>query len=341
MEEKVTDNNGRVREIAVQSPKVSVIVPVYKAEAYLKRCVDSLLAQTFEDFEILLIDDGSPDRSGAICDDYARQDRRVRVIHKENGGVSSARQCGLDNACGEYVIHADPDDWTEPEMLEEMYRKAKEEDADMVIALGIFIDEEKKRCSRKILQTLPDASPQEIIVSILSRKLFVGLWNKLIRRSCYVDNMIKFPIGCDFGEDAYVLCRILLGNPKCVVLPNAYYHYSQCSSSLTKSRYQRKFFENRIWWIKELEKLFSGNDKLLQALSKMKVFVKYDALCSGLYSQVEFDLLFPELKQTYPQFLPLSQRLLFFLACRGYLRASLVVRDIAHKGILLVRKGVF
>ena len=108
------------------SPKISVIVPVYKAEAYLHRCVDSLLAQTFQDFEVLLVDDGSPDRSGEICDEYARKDSRVRVFHKENGGVSSARQYGMDHAQGEYTIHADPDDWVEPTMLEELYRKEKD-----------------------------------------------------------------------------------------------------------------------------------------------------------------------------------------------------------------------
>ena len=114
-------------------PKVSIIVPVYKAEAYLHRCVDSILAQTFTDFELLLIDDGSPDRSGEICDEYAQKDSRIRVIHKENGGVSSARQRGLDEAVGEYTIHVDSDDWVEPNMLEELYKKAKQDDADIVI----------------------------------------------------------------------------------------------------------------------------------------------------------------------------------------------------------------
>ena len=115
------------------NPKISVIVPVYKAEHYLARCVDTLLAQTFDDFEVILVDDGSPDNSGAICDEYALKDKRVRVIHQPNAGVSMARQKGLDNARGEYVIHADPDDWVEPDMLKELYAKAKEEDADMVI----------------------------------------------------------------------------------------------------------------------------------------------------------------------------------------------------------------
>ena len=99
------------------TPKISVIVPVYKAEAYLHRCVDSILAQTFQDFEVLLIDDGSPDRSGEICDEYARKDKRVRVFHKENGGVSSARNMGLDNARGEYVCFVDSDDWLDEEMF--------------------------------------------------------------------------------------------------------------------------------------------------------------------------------------------------------------------------------
>lgn len=94
----------------MSNPKVSIIVPVYKAESYLHRCVDSLLAQTFTEFEILLIDDGSPDNSGLICDEYASKDSRVRVFHKENGGVSSARNLGLDKANGEYILFIDSDD---------------------------------------------------------------------------------------------------------------------------------------------------------------------------------------------------------------------------------------
>lgn len=98
-------------------PKVSIIVPVYKAEKYIKRCVDSIIAQTFSDWELLLIDDGSPDRSGEIIEDYAKADARVRVFHKENGGVSSARNLGLDNAQGEYLTFVDADDWIDADNL--------------------------------------------------------------------------------------------------------------------------------------------------------------------------------------------------------------------------------
>lgn len=101
----------------MMTPKISVIVPVYKAEAYLHRCVDSILCQTFQDFELLLIDDGSPDKSGEICDEYALKDSRIRVFHKKNEGVSSARNLGIDYALGYYICFIDSDDWVENEYL--------------------------------------------------------------------------------------------------------------------------------------------------------------------------------------------------------------------------------
>ena len=110
-------------------PKISVIVLVYKAEKYLHRCVDSILSQTFTDFELILVNDGSPDNCGAICDEYAQKDNRVRVFHKENGGVSSARNLGLDNAKGEWITFVDSDDWLKPGCLEQLTNKL---DADMI-----------------------------------------------------------------------------------------------------------------------------------------------------------------------------------------------------------------
>ena len=97
-------------------PKLSIIVPVYKVEQYINKCIDSILNQTFTDFELILVDDGSPDNCGKICDEYAQKDERVRVIHKENGGVSSARNLGIDEAKGEYVSFIDPDDWIDLDM---------------------------------------------------------------------------------------------------------------------------------------------------------------------------------------------------------------------------------
>lgn len=110
---------------------VSIIVPVYKAEKYIHQCIDSLLAQTYRNIEVILVDDGSPDHCGKICDEYAAKDSRVKVIHQQNGGVSVARQTGIDHATGEYSIHADPDDWVELNMIEELVAKAVSDNADM------------------------------------------------------------------------------------------------------------------------------------------------------------------------------------------------------------------
>ena len=107
-----------------KTPSISVIVPIYNSDKYLQRCIDSILSQDFEDFELLLIDDGSTDNSGDICDKYAEKDMRVRVFHKKNGGVSSARNLGIENAKGEWVVFIDSDDWVDITMLEKLYKNA-------------------------------------------------------------------------------------------------------------------------------------------------------------------------------------------------------------------------
>lgn len=115
------------------TPKISIIVPVYKVEQYLPKCINSILAQTFQDWELILVDDGSPDNSGKICDEYALKDSRIRVFHKENGGVSSARNLGVDNAKGEWITFIDSDDYIQPGFLEGLYAPiAQGEDLDFV-----------------------------------------------------------------------------------------------------------------------------------------------------------------------------------------------------------------
>lgn len=217
----------------MENPKISVIVAVYKAEAYLHRCVDSLLAQTFQDFEILLIDDGSPDHSGKICDDYAKQDARIRVFHKENGGVGSARQCGIDHARGEYTTHVDPDDWVEPTMLEEMYAKAKEDDADMVLADWYleYVDDTKY-----VNQQPSSLDVKTVLSDFLCFKLKISLCGRLICTSCYKNSHIIFPLNIAYGEDNSVLIKMLCKMRKISYLPYAYYHYDSYSNSNSLSR---------------------------------------------------------------------------------------------------------
>lgn len=205
------------------SPKISVIVPVYKVEKYIHRCIDSLLAQTFKNFELLLIDDGSPDNSGKICDEYARIDSRVRVFHKGNGGVSSARQVGLEHAVGDYVIHADPDDWVESEMLQELYNKAISDNADMVICDYYLFDLSTNR--KTYVKVSPPLNSEELLPKIISGEVHASLWNKLIKRTLFFENKIAFIEGLNMCEDLSVMFKLVYYAKKIAYIPKALYHY--------------------------------------------------------------------------------------------------------------------
>ena len=225
------------------TPKISVIVPVYKAEKYLNKCVDSLLAQTFTDFEVLLIDDGSPDCSGKICDEYARKDNRVKVFHNENGGVSSARQFGIDHAQGEYTIHADPDDWVEPNMLENLYRKAKEEDVDLVIC--DYYEHRGKRCDY-IKQQLSSLDSRTVLKELF-QQLHGSCWNKLVRRVCYDKYNIHFPEGLNYCEDLLTWIQMFQHDDiRIAYLPKAFYHYDRFVNVNSISIGNRKSMYDKI-----------------------------------------------------------------------------------------------
>lgn len=252
-------------------PKISVIVPVYKAEAYLCRCVDSILSQTFEDFELLLIDDGSPDRSGEICDEYAKRDCRVRVFHKENGGVSSARQCGLDHALGEYVIHADPDDWMESEMLCVLYNKVKERNSD--IALCDFV--ENYRDEQLVIRQNVAETPRKCIPLFFSRKLHGSCCNKLIRRSLFIDNYICFPKKVNLWEDLCTISRVFWFADSIVYINKPLYHYSQYenTNSYTKNITIERIKEQECA-IKIIECFFQQYGVIYDELNFQKLLTK-------------------------------------------------------------------
>lgn len=263
---------------------VSVIVPVYKAESYLCRCVDSLLAQTFPDFEILLIDDGSPDRSGEICDAYAMRDSRVRVYHKENGGVSSARQCGIDNARGEYTIHADPDDWVEPDMLEELYRKAKEEDADMVIC-----DYYLEGLQRQYMNQRPSGLKGQIILcDLMFQRLPCSLWNKLIRRACYKNYDVRLPERLDYCEDVITLVQLWQSPIKITYVNKAFYYYDQHinENSITRA-YTKATYMMRCLYLDYLKQYLSA-ELYNKVYATQYSLVAQEAFFKNVFSNKEF-----------------------------------------------------
>lgn len=240
------------------SAKVSIIVPVYNVECYLNKCIDSLISQTYKELEIILVDDGSLDNSGKKCDEYALKDKRIKVIHQDNGGVSVARQTGLKTASGDYIIHADPDDWVEKTMCEELVRKAIDEDADLVIC-DYWTEEKDKTtyCSEKP-STL---SSNRILEEIITGKLHGSCWNKLVKRSSIAQRGISFtPPHITVLEDTLFNCKFLhQDNIKVAYLPKAFYHYNKNNtSSLCHVAWPRKI-QSEIDVLTELEKEFGEN----------------------------------------------------------------------------------
>lgn len=237
-------------------PKISVIIPVYRVERYLPDCLDSVLNQTVRDLEIILVDDGSPDRCGEICDRYGEKDSRIRVIHKENGGLSSARNAGLDVARGEYIAFVDSDDTVTPDCYEKMLLCAKKYDVPLVCAGRWNVMEDT-------LEVLPGLCPEkeETVSGVeLTRRIFTwqdldsAAWDKLCRRELF--DGIRYPLGV-WNEDMPITFRIALKAGRAALCPERVYRYLQREGSITNSRVSEKTFhfsahaEQILLWIRE------------------------------------------------------------------------------------------
>lgn len=210
-------------------PKVSIIIPVYKAEKYIERCVRTLFGQTLDELEYIFVDDCSPDRSIEVMErvlkEYPDRKPQVKVIrHDINRGVSQSRQDGVDAASGEYIIHCDPDDWVEPDMYEQLYTKAKETVADIVICDFNDISNGKSNRINQKPQELTNISLLKSISGISKKNIHGALWNKLIKSHLYRN--LKFPKGINFCEDVCVLFQLLQNDSlKIAYLNKSFYNY--------------------------------------------------------------------------------------------------------------------
>lgn len=214
---------------------ISIIVPVYNVERFLPRCLESLMAQTYETLEIILVDDGATDSSGAICDEYAAKDSRITVIHKKNGGLSSARNAGLEIARGAYIGFVDSDDWVEPEMYGHMLSLAKKYDAKLVCAGRYDVEEST---GEKTVGLCPEkeevVTGQELVGRIFTWDgLDSAAWDKLYHRSILQN--FRYPLG-KICEDVPVTYRIVLEAGKAVLCDRPFYNYFHRAGSITKTK---------------------------------------------------------------------------------------------------------
>jgi glycosyltransferase involved in cell wall biosynthesis len=271
--------------------KISVIVPVYNAEKYIERCIKSILDQTYENLEILLIDDGSLDKCPEICDEWARKDERIEVIHKDNEGVSIARNIGIDRARGEYIAFVDSDDYLDSEIFGKLITSIEKNNSDIAIC-NFYPNKE--------IQLKEQLTREEVYSLLLDRKMFRGyMWNKLYKTSIIKNNKIKF-------EDNIYMCEDLLFN--CVYLKYCFnasyvnerlYYYNDDSISAINCKLNSKFLtvfdayqkiekiyinnknnlnEFYISYFKVVTDVIYRNNKANEICSKSKLYEKKNAL---------------------------------------------------------------
>ncbi len=213
----------------MQEGLISVVVPVYKVEKYLNLCVDSILNQSYTNLEIILVDDGSPDNCPAICDAYAEKDPRIKVIHKENGGLSDARNAGIEVATGKYLGFVDSDDYIAPDMYEKLYSIITENSCDMAICQAAVVQENEKATYEDSDEVYVFES-NEALYQMISKKLFtVNTWNKLYKRELF--DKIRFPKGMLY-EDLATTYKLILLSGKVAYSPMKKYAYLQRQGSI-------------------------------------------------------------------------------------------------------------
>lgn len=247
--------------------KVSIIMPVYKVEEYVGKAIESIQAQTLKEWEFLIVDDGTPDKSGEICDAYAEKDERIHVIHKENGGAPSARNVAMDIAKGEYFYFLDSDDWAEPTMLEDMYNLAKRDNAQLVVA-GFYID---TYCGKEGYMTdkyfveeavYPDKeSFHRNAYKLFDKNQLYSPWNKLFEAKYINENNLRFP--CTFWDDFPFVLSVIRDVERVTVTSKMYYHFLRARTESETAAYRPGMYEKREeehGWMMDLYKHWHVGD---------------------------------------------------------------------------------
>lgn len=251
---------------------ISVIVPVYKVEKYLRDCVDSILSQTYTDFELILVDDGSPDICGEICDEYAAQDPRVRVIHQENQGLSGARNAGIDAARGDYLTFIDSDDMVSPEYISVLLQALEDADADLSVCRTFgFIDGEDPKAERKEITSQIVVSGTDACIMLYDGRaeIPVNAWGKLFRTA--VIGELRFPLG-RLHEDQAFTPLVCYRAKKVSSVDADLYYYRGRDDSITRDRFTVKRYDD-LWAIDQCISFFEKaceEDVLKAAYRKRK-----------------------------------------------------------------------
>lgn len=228
-------------KVSIIVPEISIIVPVYKAELYLPKCIESILGQTFTNFELILVDDGSPDNSGMICDSYAKKDNRIKVIHQANSGVSTARNSALDLAVGKYIMFCDSDDWVEPDWCKCLYETMKVPN----VVMALCGHKEWKDDTVINIHCFENSKDKMKLSEIFGDPIAGVPWNKIFIREQICKYKLRFPVEISNGEDLRFVFNYLAtysGDKEVILLPQALNNYRNVDGSLSR-RYIKDFWE--------------------------------------------------------------------------------------------------
>ena len=270
--------------------KVSIIVPIFNVEKYLSRCIESIQKQTLRDLQIILVNDGSQDSSLSICKEYQKRDDRIEIINKSNGGVSSARNAGINAAIGDYIGFIDPDDWIEHDMYESMYLQVKKTNAD--VCMCNFSEETMGKSKSNLLNIEKDFLIGMDILNIIISKMIGGsslnsqtttimgsVWRLLIKKEVMVQNNIRFVPGIPLMEDLIFCVELLLKSEKVSINNSVFYHYFQNSTSAV-TVYRNDMIEVQQMVFHRLEEILK--EKKVYPIVETRLKVRYVNLIIGI-----------------------------------------------------------
>ncbi len=291
---------------------VSVIIPVYKVEKYLRKCVDSVLSQTYKNLEIFLVDDGSPDNCGKICDEYAKKEARIKVIHKQNGGLSSARNAALDVCTGEYITFIDSDDCVEPTYVEKLYDAIKKYDCDISVCGDNFVDES----GRVLKQT---NFKEDFYKKDQSFEFFYGTinrhfaWGKLYEKHIFEE--LRYPNGLNY-EDTYVVPEIckLIEKGICIISDRLYNYLHMRDGAITND-VSAKIFD----WVvakKHALEIIPSDSKAYESCCWSLFFsytIMYKRVKNNKDLSDKMEKMFLEDYKAYKKYLSFNHKIKFFI----------------------------
>ena len=280
-------------------PKVSVIIPAYNAERYLNCCVDSVLNQTYKDFEIILVDDGSTDKSGEICDEYAEKDDRIRVIHKKNGGLSDARNSGIEAAKGEFLTFLDSDDYFHPEYLKILILNAEHYSADIAICNYIVKRETVPVFDETGSYDVKEMTSEQAVYEFITCDKtweFISACAKIYKKDIFEN--IRFPVG-RINEDNFTTWKCYLKSQKVIMCSVALYYIFPSENSITRRPYGERNLD-AVTALEEMREHFKNKDekiyriltdKLLKVYGihyfKVKEYLQNEKICAEIKRKIK------------------------------------------------------